>query len=1417
MYRIIKTISTIILISVIIPLSGQSLRIEQVISDTPVFCITMDHHHVLWLGTESGLLSYNSKTINEYRYDPRDSLSLTDNSVRSLLIDSRDQLWVGTRNGLNRYRRDHDDFQRYHPDPLSDEHLHGGFITSIAEDTDGFIWVGTESAGLHRLNPISGAIVHLKADESYNTVISNDIEKIRIEGNGDLWVASRSGLNYRDRNTNQWHHYYAASASWSSLPDNDLIGLEVDQQGKVWMSSRNKKLIILNTNDEVRFWDVPWKITTISNDPRGNIYLGTGEGRIMKVPGSSLSWDKAETIFHDQSQIGVVRAIYVDKWGNLWIGSENGLFVHYNKERQFDNISGNTTGLPLSSVIAMLYDNEDKLWLSSGNELAVKQQNNTGRFMPAKAYSHPNVPSVYSFFQDSYGFIWLGTNEMGLYRYNPADHTLVRYLHDPDDQYSIGYNSIWAIVEDDEHNLWLGSWGGGLIYHNRKTDTFKTFNAEPTQKNALNHPKIISLLYDRDGLLWIGTDGGGLNSYDPRTNTFRRHKILIHDKHIALDRSIISMHEDRQGRIWIGSDGGGLIIHDKNDNSFRVYDERHGLKNQSVKAILEDDSGKIWVSTNGGGIFLYMAGQERFIQFTTIDGLSTNRFHNNCAVIDREGNLYFGGFNGFTRFNPANIQTTDYNPFILLTAININNEDRTFGPDGLLKPLIETGELRLKPSSRLISLEFAAVEYAISDKNTYRYRLKGFNDSWLDIGNNPTLSFMNLPPGKYGLELQTTNSDGLWSENIMSFQLVVLPPFYKTSIFLASLAALLSLLLYVLYRYNMRGIKRRQLLLEEKVAQRTEKIRRQSLTLEQQNRALIKQKQELTNRNRKIIKSRERVRFMTKKVHEADQMKLRFFTNISHELRTPLTLIIGPLEHLIERFMNSKDNTLDQLLTMRQNAGRILKLFDQIITFRKAESGSLRLYTTLGNISLFIDNILDTFRDYASHKNIQIRFTSDPEKIFMHFDEEKIEKIISNLIANAIKFTGTGGVVSVCIKEMEKNDPGNNPKAYPEGAVLITVRDNGIGIPKNELSNIFNRFHQVRQRDRRATENGVGIGLSLVKSLVGIHFGDICVESKPGKGSAFFVRLPKGNTHLSERQIRKGTSQNQQLSLTPESHNKRIILDKPVAEDIIEDSQKNPCDKKKRHTVVLVEDNHDLKSFLSKWLQDHYFILTAENGRQGLEIIKKEHPDIVISDVIMPEMDGLELLKELKADMETCHIPVIMLTAKADFSDRIEGLKLFADAYITKPFHLEHLLAVVSGLLENRKLVQKRYRNVFFMQPEEVEVSSPDEVFLKKAKTIIEQNISNPDFDVNQLSREIGVSRAGVYRKMKALTNMSVSILVRKMRMKRAAQILSQNKIYVSEVAYMVGFNDVQYFRKCFLKTYKMPPSQYAEKHADKA
>jgi signal transduction histidine kinase/ligand-binding sensor domain-containing protein/DNA-binding response OmpR family regulator len=1388
------------------------------LEDIPVFDLVMDTNNILWIATENGLMKYDSKNFTHYRFDLFDSLSLSDNSVRSLFIDKNNNVWVGTRNGLNLYNRQYDNFKQYLPNNASNLKLHGGFIKSIAEDSIGHIWIATENHGLNRLNPNTNTFDYTVAGNDFANISSNNLEKIMIDQRGGLWAASRNGLNYLEPGYQEWSKYLLSPDKMNANPVNDIVSIELNEQGDLWVFSRNNDISLLRKNGQIESFETSSEITATHSNASGKIFWGTRNGEIFMLPPQTTSLEKREIFLENDSKIGAIRSIYSDPWENLWIGSENGLFVIYNLNKQFSAVNETPNGQKLTHVMTMLQDHREKIWVSSEKSLYIWQNRKWLDAVELFKNGDPfKAEYVYKLYQDSKNMIWIGTFDQGMYRFDPANNHLKHYQwSNPDDQELTGVNSVWDIKEDRNGNFWIGTWGGGLVFYNTAEETFTRYLANIASKNTISNNKILALHIDSDGIVWIATDGGGLNSYNPEEQNFTHHIPGITENPnsgLMLSRSILCFHEDKTGKIWIGSDGGGLFRYDKTANKFTIFNHNHGLVNQSIKMIIEDEQGFLWISTNGGGIFMFDPQKENFIRFTDIDGLSTNRFHNGSGFTDTKGNIYFGGQEGFTWFHPGNIKTNNFAPNIVVTRLSINNKPRNNKNENLATIINQKKQIRLKPYEKFLTLDFAAVEYSISRRNYYRYRILGLNDEWTNLYQTPSVSLMNIPTGRYNLELQSSNSDGVWIDNAFSIQLIVLPPFYKTPWFIILVIIFLLVAVYAIYIFNIRKIKAQQILLEKKVAQRTEKIELQAAKLEKQNKILVAQQQELTLRNQKIIDSTERIRKMTKKIHEDDIMKLNFFTKVSHEIRTPLTLIIGPLENLMKIHANTEGKTLNYIKTIKNNAENILKLFEQIVDFRKTEGGQMKVTQKTGNISDFLLKLSQSYEQAAAQKNIELKFHSDPPNIQMDFDEDILRKVFSNLLQNAIKFTGHGGHVSLKIKLFIQQESQNGENTPDYSNVKIWVNDTGIGIPEHNIEEIFDRFYQVGEKAVLGATAGVGIGLSLAKELIELHNGKINVESEVGIGTTFCVVLPLENEQL-KRIDNKSQGQQTHLINKQVQYSNNNVIDTPI--DSIDSEKKslpeNPKNNKK--TILVIEDNDELLNYLSDWLAETYNIITAINGQKGLQLAKQEQPDIIISDVIMPVMDGFEFLKNLKADIEISHIPVILLTAKVSIEDRITGIGLAADAYIDKPFHLKHLSVTIESLLENRRIVQRKYRDIFNLEPTNTPVTSPDEIFLKKTREVIESNISNPDFNVDQLSREVGVSRAGIYRKLKALTDLSVNIMIRNMRIKRAAQILSQNKLYVNEVAFMVGFNDVQYFRKCFRKMYHMTPSEYAAQNA---
>ncbi len=1351
-----RTIITLLLFTSS-PVGAQNF--QKYLQNTTVYDITMDEDNILWIGTENGLYRYDSKAFRHYSFDPTDSTSISNNSVRSLYIDSHQRLWVGTRSGLNLYNASQDVFIRQFSDDQKNNPLKGIFVKTIGEDAQGLVWFATDT--------------------------------------NEFWEVNTGKNTFKSKKTS--------------------IDAPI-------FSDRNTGKKILNIDSMVQIIVPKQTITSTFVDKNSNYYLGTIKGMIFKVPAGAKNLTEMIAMNDELNDLGAIRVIYKDERNNLWIGSEKGLFVKYQNKKQFSFFHFNEFDESYLSVRSFFKDENNYLWIAGGNKMLVLDANT----LQNKKDNYPALYNingvVYKLYQDSRKNIWIGTFGNGVYQFDPVSGNLEHFFlheHIPDAGEDI--NKIWDITEDENGDIWIASWGGGLVFHNRSEKTFSTFKNQPNNPYSISSNKILSLLQDSEGVLWVGTDGGGLNAFDNETGIFSRYNITNQNNLHIQDRSILCLYEDSKGIVWAGSDGGGLFRYDRLEKRFVIYSNTQGLKNQSVKMILEDNNHNLWVSTNGGGIFKLDKSQGSFYQFTAEDGISSNRFQNGSGFIDSSGILYFGSAQGVTFFDPDSVKTSEYEPSLFIKELLLNNKRKDINGILYSEHLKNDGRIRLKPKHKILQMRFASVDYSTTERNYYRYRIKGLNDHWVNIDGKPEITVMNLPSGKYMLEIQFTNNDGAWMDNTRRFSLYVLPPFYKTPLFMGFVFSLIGIILYLLHSYNVKSIKKRREELEQEVFTRTEKIFEQGEKLKKQNQILRIQKNELTLRNQKIIKSSERIRLMTKKLHESDVMKIKFFTNISHEIRTPLTLIIAPLDQLIADFPDKKgmENSqyLSSLYTMRNNASRILKLFDQIITFRKLESGSLKIRKQNVNLSELLKNVINCFEDYAGIMSINLKLSDHTKGLSMSLDPEKMEMVFNNLLSNALKFTDKNGLIELEINEMPVADnPESTAHDKATSMAAISVKDTGTGIGKDSKQKIFETFYQEDNKATKNSDTGFGLGLSITKSIVDMHGGKIEVESETGKGSIFRIILPltKNDQDSKNKHLTAKTRHPYHPAISYSEYNSQIsdALPRLAAPT----DKKAIIERKKvgnRKTILVVEDNFELRNYLVNYLSKKFNIFEAENGLEGIKVAQEHHPDIIVSDVIMPHTDGFAVLEKLKNNAETSHIPVIMLTAKADVEDKIKGMKLLADAYLTKPFHIKHLNAVIESITENRLKLQKKYRSIFDLNNSQIQIVSPDDKFISKTKQIIEKNISNADFNVQHLSAEVGVSRAGLYRKVKSLMNISVNSLIKYIRIKRAAQILTQSNLYISEVAFEVGFNDVSYFRKCFREIYQMTPSEYVVKHKD--
>ncbi|HEY4785409.1 MAG TPA: response regulator, partial [Bacteroidales bacterium] len=891
--------------------------------------------------------------------------------------------------------------------------------------------------------------------------------------------------------------------------------------------------------------------------------------------------------------------------------------------------------------------------------------------------------------------------------------------------------------------------GGGLCKYNKKENKFETFHFSESNSNTINSDFLTCLLFDSKNRLWIGASVGlNLKYSDGKIIRFVNTQTVTD---YPDGQFIQFIHEDHRKQIWVGTRGNGLYAYNERTRHFGRYTTEDGLPGNNIFGMLEDSKGFLWLSTENG-ISKFDPVRKRFWNYNKNDGLICKEYNFNSYMKDHTGKMYFGGYNGIVTFYPDSILQNKSVPSLVFTKLKVfNKEIKTGSGNALLKrPLNETQSIRLHYDQNVFSIGFAVLNYITPSKNKYAYYLEGFENNWNYV-DEPTATYMNLKPGVYTFYAKGSNNDGVWNEIPISLKIKVLPPPWKTwwaycLYVMAILAAFMSFMRLI----------RSRLKLE------------QNLYLEQME---------------------------NKKQNELHQTKLRFFTNISHELRTPLTLIISPLETLINSMHEA--GARKQLQMIQANANRLLRLVNQLLDFRKQELGNLKLKVAEGNIIKYIHEIKLAFQEYARIRNISFDFKFAKEEIKVWYDREEMEKVMFNLLFNAFKFTPEGGAVTLLVCELPPD--GKSKTGYVE----IVVEDNGVGIPKEHLQKIFDRFYQVENSN--LMNHGFGIGLALTKGIIDLHHGTIevisteVVNGKSG-GTKFIVTLPLGNGHFKEENIITDYKTSEQID--------SYLLMESEAREMMP-SVENPIGAKKDYLILVVEDNPEIRDYLKTRLEKFYTVKEAGNGQEAWDIASESLPDLVISDVMMPVMDGITLTNRMKSDIRTNHIPVILVTARNTIIHQMEGLETGADEYIAKPFNIGLLELKIRNLLMTRENLKKKYGRIITLEPKFEEISDPDEKFLQRLLGIIEEQISEPEFNVSRLVSEIGMSRPVLFRKIKALTDMSVIDLIKTTRLKKAAMLLKQKKLTISEVGYAVGFSDSKYFSKAFRSYYGKSPSEY--------
>ena len=814
-----------------------------------------------------------------------------------------------------------------------------------------------------------------------------------------------------------------------------------------------------------------------------------------------------------------------------------------------------------------------------------------------------------------------------------------------------------------------------------------------------------------------------------------RKKFVIFKSDVNDPRSIsgdliTAIYEDKKRDVWFGTNI-GLNKYVRSTNSFIHYTEKEGLPNNLIFVIEGDGHGNLWLSTNKGISKLNPETGE-IKNYDVTYGFTSNRFYfTGCKT--ENGEIYFGGPGGVTRFNPDSIKDNPYIPPIVITSFRIFDKHLPFG-----------NKIKLPYDKNFLSFGFAALSYLSPERNQYAYKMEGFDKDWVYSGNTHNVSYTNLEPGKYIFKVRGSNNDGVWNEVGTSISIIISPPWWRANWAYISYGFIIVLILYGLRHYEL-------------------------------NRVELKNRMKM---DEAVLKERE----------ETDKIKSRFFANISHEFRTPLTLILGPAEKITSK--TSDESIIKDARIIKRNSKRLLQLVNQLLDLSKLEAGKLKLAATKGNIVSFVKGIALSFESLSEEKDITLKIISEKEFVEVYFDKEKMIKILYNILSNAFKFTLPEGKIAIAVKENDKD-------------VEIKIRDTGIGIPKEEVPKLFDRFYQVDSSFTKDYE-GTGIGLAMTKELVELHHGNISVESEKGRWTEFTLKFPLGRNHLKDEEILpdEKTGKSKEL-ISEEEYYFSESIKKETGNEIDTDSLKE-----EKTIILVVEDNYDMREYIKESLGEDYLVEEAVNGEQGIRKAEKIIPDLIISDMMMPKMDGNEMTKILKHDEKTSHIPIIILTAKSEQENKLEGLETGADDYLTKPFDIRELQVRIKNLISIRKKLQEKYsKNNYIGKQDKKKLSSLDEKFMNKVMEVVENHLGEEDFSIEEFDKELGMGRVQIYRKLKALTGKSPSRYIRTIRLIKARKMIIEKQGNISEIAYSVGFTAPQYFTKCFREEFGYSPS----------
>lgn len=1335
--------------NIITSLQFKQLSTRNKLPNDEVQKVFQDKDGFMWFATHYGLCKFDGYDVTLFKSNLYTPNLFTHNSVTCLAEDNNHNLWIGTQAGVNILNKETGRIRKCEYPGLENT------ISCILAAKDNSILIGTDQ-GIYKYLSDKDTIIWCIGNETGNVLSDTPIKSLFQDSEGDIWIgtwdkglfrySNATGKYYKypqmnDRNSAHTIYEDSHQNIWIGGWEEGLIKLKdpKDMQKVSWTCFRHNPNNSSSLSDNI-VYDICEDINT------NTLWVGTRSGLSiisLQEEGGFINYKSTGSPYHISSN--EINSIIRDQSNNMWLGSLGGGVLFANTQKSHFNLSRFDLvedDIPTNAIRTIMADSDQNIWLGIGTYgLAVQnREDNSFRFFSRipEFSDIKSMATVYAIIQRKLsGEIWIGTYDDGLFIYKKGEK--VKHYTEKNSDF-IKFPCITALYEDLNGNCWVGTrFGLGVKRADGTGYLFPSINGiDP------NWIYVKDICEDALGNIWIATSNNGIirikgNINMPETLSFRHY---IPDNKSLLAKEALCIHTDKAGRVWAGTESNGLVLYNEQTDSFENKSRLFNVPGDMIGSIEEDNEGSLWLGTDNGLIRLRVINENEAVLrvYTSADGLQDNFFIPKSSY-SKDGELFFGGYKGYNSFYPEVLD--DENPEIIftITDIKIFNRSFTLLDKDLQKQIsaltpVFTESIRIPYKYNNFSIEFASLSYKNPELSKYAYKLEGFDKDWqYTDANRHFAHYNNLKSGNYTFLLKATSQNGVWSDKVRKMSVTILPPFWATWWAYIVYFILTALIIYFIYK---------------------------------------------TAKNRMVLTNRIQLQELEKaQVEQMNHTKLQFFTNITHELLTPLTIISATIDEL----KIQAPQYTDIYTIVSTNIQRLIRLLQQILEFRKAETGNLKLRVSPGDIVAFVRSEAEAFQPLIKKNKLHFSIVSDPESIQGYFDPDKLDKILYNLLSNAAKYNREGGFIQLNISYADNKD-----------YVVISVRDSGSGIPAENQKTLFTRFYEGDYR--KFNTIGTGIGLSLAKDLVQLHGGEIWVDSNLGFGSTFYVKLPIDPSYFKEDEIDEAA----------------IPIRKAVTDtDKAVTTSQNILSK--QYSILVAEDNEDLLQLMLTLLGREYNVFTALNGKDAITIMENEDIDLVVSDIMMPEMDGIEFTKSMKGKLEYSHIPIILLTAKNKEEDRAEAYESGADAFISKPFNLSVLHARIKNLLKSKERAARDFKNQLVFEVKEFNYTSIDEDFIQRAIDCVTRHLDDPDFDQPQFMEEMGTSKSTLYKKLKSLTGLNTSAFIRNIRLKAAVKIMEEKKsIRVSELAYAVGFNDPKYFSSCFKKEFNMLPSEYIER-----